>query len=102
MEEKFNLELLPDAVDFLNKLEEKARDKIYYNIRKSQFKTDNNLLKSLAEIFGNLEFYIISKLTAIRFLGQDRRQTDALSFSRTVLLRKCRRNHRKKWTELKI
>ena len=57
MEEKFNLELLPDAVDFLNKLEEKARDKIYYNIRKSQFKTDNNLLKKPS---GNIwEFRIL-------------------------------------------
>lgn len=47
MTEKFNVELLPDAVNFLNELDEKARDKIYYNIRKSQFTTNNNLLKKL-------------------------------------------------------
>ena len=34
MKQKFNVELLPEAVDFLNNLDEKAREKIYYNIKK--------------------------------------------------------------------
>ena len=47
MKQKFNVELLPEAVDFLNNLDEKAREKIYYNIKKSQFINDNELFKKL-------------------------------------------------------
>ena len=47
MKQNFDVELLPDAVKFLNSIDEKARDKIYYNIRKSQFINDNELLKKL-------------------------------------------------------
>lgn len=47
MEEKFKVELLPDAVDFLNNLDEVAREKIYYNIRKSQRMNDSELFKKL-------------------------------------------------------
>lgn len=47
MKSNFDVELLPEAVDFLENLDEKAREKIYYNIRKSQFVNDNELLKKL-------------------------------------------------------
>jgi len=47
MKPKFNVELLPDAVEFINKLDQKAKEKIYYNIKKTQFITDNELLKKL-------------------------------------------------------
>jgi hypothetical protein len=43
MEKKFNVELLPEAIDFLENLDEKARDKIYYNLKKSQFVDDDEL-----------------------------------------------------------
>jgi hypothetical protein len=33
----FEIELLPDVIDFLDALDEKARRKIYYNMKKSQF-----------------------------------------------------------------
>lgn len=49
MKSNFEIELLPEAVDFLEKVEEKARDKIYYNIKKAQFLRDNELLKKLNE-----------------------------------------------------
>ncbi|MEI9957807.1 MAG: type II toxin-antitoxin system RelE/ParE family toxin [Ferruginibacter sp.] len=42
---KYNL--LPEAIDFLEHLDDKAREKIYYNIRKSQFVNDNELFKKL-------------------------------------------------------
>ncbi|QMW05527.1 type II toxin-antitoxin system RelE/ParE family toxin [Spirosoma foliorum] len=47
MDEKFVVELLPDAVDFLENLDDKAREKIYYNIRKAQHINDNELFKKL-------------------------------------------------------
>lgn len=47
MKPKFEIELLPDAVEFLEELDEKTSDKIYYNIKKSQFINDNELFKKL-------------------------------------------------------
>ena len=35
MKQKFEVELLPEAVEFLNDLEQKAREKIYFNIKKA-------------------------------------------------------------------
>jgi len=34
MKANFEIELLPEAVDFLERLDEKARVKIYYNIKR--------------------------------------------------------------------
>ena len=49
MKPKFKVELLEEANEFLNGLNEKARDKIIYNIRKSQVVNDNQLFKKLNE-----------------------------------------------------
>ena len=35
MLKRFEVEFLPDAVEFMNELDDKAREKIYYNIRKA-------------------------------------------------------------------
>jgi phage-related protein len=45
----FEIELLPEAVEFLNELDDKTREKIYYNLRKAQFTNDNELFKKLNE-----------------------------------------------------
>ena len=47
MKQNFDVELLPDAVEFLESLDDKTREKIYYNIKKSQFVNDNELFKKL-------------------------------------------------------
>ncbi|RNL51713.1 type II toxin-antitoxin system RelE/ParE family toxin [Pedobacter jejuensis] len=47
MKPKFIVELLPEAVDFLENLDEKTRDKIFYNIKKAQIINDNELFKKL-------------------------------------------------------
>ncbi|MFA5555155.1 MAG: type II toxin-antitoxin system RelE/ParE family toxin [Phycisphaerae bacterium] len=45
----FDIELLPEAVEFLEKLDDKTRVKIYYNLKKSQYVIDNKLFKKLNE-----------------------------------------------------
>lgn len=45
----FEIQLLPEVIDFLNDLDEKTRRKIYYNLKKSQFIYDQELLKKLNE-----------------------------------------------------
>lgn len=47
MKRNFEVKLLPEAVDFLENLDEKTRDKIYYNIKKSQFVNSKELFKKL-------------------------------------------------------
>jgi phage-related protein len=47
MKPNFEIELLPEAVEFLESLNDKAREKIYYNIKKAQLVTDNELFKKL-------------------------------------------------------
>jgi phage-related protein len=49
MKPNFEVELLPEAVQFLENLDNKAREKIYYNMKKSQFVNDNELFKKLNE-----------------------------------------------------
>lgn len=50
MKTKFEVELLPEAVDFLENLDRKTREKIYYNIKKAQFVNDNELFKKLTDL----------------------------------------------------
>ena len=40
---------MEDAAEFLDQLDEKARDKIIYNIRKAQVTNDNELFKKLTD-----------------------------------------------------
>ena len=47
MKQFFEVDLLPKATEFLDNLDEKAREKMYYNIRKSQYVQDSELFKKL-------------------------------------------------------
>ncbi len=47
MKPNFDIELLPEAIKFLESLDDKTREKIYYYIKKSQFVNDNELFKKL-------------------------------------------------------
>jgi phage-related protein len=45
--EKFKVQFLQDAADFLASLDSKSREKIIYNIRKAQVTSDKELFKKL-------------------------------------------------------
>jgi phage-related protein len=47
MEKKFEVEFLQEAVRFMNGLDKKSQEKIYYNIRKAQITNDPELFKKL-------------------------------------------------------
>jgi len=47
MKQFFEVDLLPKATEFLDTLDEKTREKVYYNIRKSQYIQDSELFKKL-------------------------------------------------------
>ena len=47
MKPGFEVAFLPDAIEFLENLDDKAREKIFYNIKKVQFINDSDLFKKL-------------------------------------------------------
>ena len=47
MTEKFKVEFLPEAVKFMDSLDQKSQLKIYYNIKKAQLTNDPELFKKL-------------------------------------------------------
>lgn len=47
MKTKFDIEFLPEAVEFLENLDDKTREKIYYNVKKAQYVNDKELFKKL-------------------------------------------------------
>ncbi len=49
MKPTFEIEFLFEAIEFLETLDPKTREKIYYNLKKSQFVNDHELFKKLNE-----------------------------------------------------
>ena len=49
MTEKFKVQFLEDAAKFLDSLDQKAREKVIYNIRKAQVTNNKELFKKLTE-----------------------------------------------------
>ena len=49
MNEKFRVQLLEEAAEFIDCLDEKARDKVIYNINKAKFSNDKELFKKLKD-----------------------------------------------------
>ena len=48
MEEKFKVQFLDEALEFIDKLDEKSRNKIIYNINKAKTSNDPELFKKLS------------------------------------------------------
>jgi len=46
MNKNFNVDFLGEAIDFMDSLDLKTRDKIYYNARKAQVINDPNYSKN--------------------------------------------------------
>ncbi|HET8837704.1 MAG TPA: type II toxin-antitoxin system RelE/ParE family toxin [Flavobacteriaceae bacterium] len=67
MKQKFDIELLPEAIEFLEKLDDKTREKIYYNIKKSQFVNDKKLFKKLNDFIW--EFRTLYKSKSYRLFS---------------------------------
>ncbi len=61
MKPNFEIELLPEAIEFLENLDDKTREKIYYNIKKAQFINDNELFKKLNDLIWEFRTFYNSK-----------------------------------------
>lgn len=64
---RFDVVLLPEAIDFLETLDDKTREKIYYNMKKTQFVSDNELFKKLNDFIW--EFRTLYQGKAYRFFS---------------------------------
>jgi len=49
MTEKFQVQFLEEAAEFLDSLDEKTRDKVIYNIQKARLSNDKELFKKLKD-----------------------------------------------------
>lgn len=67
MKGRFKIELLEEVEKFLESLNEKARDKIIYNLRKSLVVNDNELFKKLNDHVW--EFRTLHKKTKYRLFA---------------------------------
>ena len=67
MKQKFDVILLGEVWDLLNTIDEKARDKILYNIDKSKYVNDPELFKKLDDLIW--EFRTKYKKTYYRLLS---------------------------------
>lgn len=47
MEEKFHIQFLEEALQFIDSLDEKAKDKVIYNVTKAKYSNDKELFKKL-------------------------------------------------------
>jgi phage-related protein len=65
--QKFEVKFLTEAVEFLDLLDEKVRDKIIYNITKAQFLTNKELFKKLNDEIW--EFRTLFQSIAYRFFA---------------------------------
>lgn len=81
MKPKYRIEFLDDAVEFLNELDNKAREKVYYNLKKAQISNDNTLFKKLTTDIW--EFRTLYKRTQYRLFAfwdkSDRKDTLVIS-----------------------
>lgn len=112
MKEKFKVQFLEEAVEFLESLDNKTREKIIYNIRKAQVINDNVLFKKLTEEIW--EFRTLYNKTAYRLFAfwDKSNNIDTLVISTHGLIKKTDKTPlgdiekaerlRKQYMELKI
>ena len=75
MNEKFKVEFLPEAVEFMESLDQKSQQKIYYNIKKAQLINDPELFKKLNDnIWEYRTFYNKTHFRIFAFWDKSQRQ----------------------------
>jgi phage-related protein len=84
--EKFKVQFLEEASEFLDSVDKKAREKIIYNIRKAQVTSDKELFKKLTEEIW--EFRTLYNKTAYRLFAFWDKTSDTVVISTHGLIKK--------------
>ncbi len=76
MKKRFEVDFLGEAIDFLESLDDKTREKIYYNARRAQVVNDPELFKKLNEnIWEFRTKYNKNYYRLLAFWGRNKNQT---------------------------
>lgn len=87
----FDIELLPEAIEFLEKLDDKTREKIYYNIKKSQFVNDNEIFKKLNEFIWEFRTLYNGKAYRLFSFWDKTKDTETLVVATHGILKKTQK-----------
>lgn len=96
MKPNFDIELLPEAVRFLEQLDDKTREKIYYNIRKSQLVNDDELFKKLNDIIWEVRTLFTNNAYRLFSFWDRTEGKETLVVATHGILKKHRKRHQKK------
>lgn len=91
METKFDIELLPEAIVFLENLDDKTREKIYYNIKKSQFVNDNELFKKVNDFIWEFRTMYNSKAYRLFSFWDKTEESETLVIATHGILKKTQK-----------
>lgn len=91
MKPNFDIELLPDAVEFLEKLDLKTREKIYYNLKKSQFVNDNELFKKLNDFIWEFRTLYNGKAYRLFSFWDKTKRTETIVIATHGILKKTQK-----------
>jgi phage-related protein len=91
MKPNFDLEFLPEAIEFLENLDNKSREKIYYNIRKAQFVNDKELFKKLNEFIWEFRTLYNSKAYRLFSFWENTDEKAALVVATHGILKKTQK-----------
>jgi phage-related protein len=91
MKKKFDVEFLEEAQMFLDCLGEKERSKIYFNIRKSQCITDNELFKKLNDNIWEFRTLYNSKAYRLFAFWDKSRKVETVIISTHGILKKTQK-----------
>lgn len=91
MKSNFDIELLPEAIEFLENLDDKTREKIYYNIKKAQFVNDNELFKKLNDFIWEFRTLYNSKAYRLFSFWDTTNQKEILVVATHGILKKTQK-----------
>ena len=91
MKERFKVEFLDEAMEFLDCLDSKAREKVLYNVWKARSVNDNELFKKLTDEIW--EFRTLHKKTAYRLFAfwDTTQKTDTIVIQTHGLIKKTQK-----------
>jgi phage-related protein len=91
MKQLFDVHFLPKAAEFLENLDEKTREKVYYNIRKSQFIQDSELFKKLNDFIWEFRTLYNNKSYRVFAFWEDSEKQNTLVVATHGILKKTQK-----------
>ena len=91
MQSNFEVELLPEVIEFLNAIDDKTREKIYYNVRKAQYVNDKELIKKLNDLIWEFRTFYNGKAYRLFSFWDSTEKNSTLVISTHGILKKTQK-----------